>query len=54
MIKALTNESWLESVAFVGLVGGIVLLVASFVSGETRLALPALAMLFPSLIWGLR
>lgn len=54
-MKQFLNSQWLDDAAFLGVLLGFGLLVTCyFFEGSRVLAVPALAMLFPSLVWGMR
>ena len=55
MIKAVLGSVRLETLTFVGLLGGLALLLVAYFAQDLRLvAIPGLALLFPSLIYGMR
>jgi hypothetical protein len=54
-MKSLLSKTSLETVSFFGILGGIGLLLLSLFSDEMRyLAVPGLAAVMPSLLYGLR
>jgi hypothetical protein len=54
-MKQLLDRQRLDDAAFLGMLLGGGLLVTCYFFEETRyLAVPALAVLFPSLVWGMR
>jgi len=55
MIKALADSRVLDAATFFGILSGLTLLLVSYFVPESRfLAVPALVMLVPSLIYGMR
>ena len=54
-MRALVDSRFLDVATFVGILGGLTLLLISYFVPESRLlAIPAMAMLFPSLVYGMR
>ena len=54
-MKTLINSRFLDVATFFGILSGLTLLVVSYFQPESRvLAIPALMMLFPSLVYGMR
>jgi hypothetical protein len=54
-MKALAQMKFLDVAVFFGILSGLTLLLISyFVPESSVLAIPALAMLVPSLVWGMR
>ena len=54
-MKTLSAGRVLDAATFLGILSGLTLLVVSYFNPESRvLAIPALMMLFPSLVYGMR
>jgi hypothetical protein len=53
-MKPIANSLTLDSLTFFGLLLGIGLLVVGFLAEEWRIAVPAMFVMFPSLLWGMR
>jgi hypothetical protein len=54
-MKTLIDSRFLDVATFFGILSGLALLMVSYFQPEARfLAIPALMMLFPSLVYGMR